>query len=657
MATVGQAYTTPDAGWQRIEENDVRIKYTGSWTNLSHGPASGGYLTYSGTSTGSIRFTFTGTKLRIVLQLSNIERATGDTIINIDGANYTYTEKAASSVIQALAFDKQDLPAGTHVAVITCPTAATSAWFNLDAIEIDSTASLLTMATVGQQLTAPGAGWKRIDTDAANIAEYFAVTGSWYTVSDVSYYGGSGWYPTAAGAGYTCSFKFKGTRFRLISYGDTRYPTNNIATIDGVQYTFSLANSSNFQSLAFEITGLENKLHTVKLTTGSNGNYQCMYVDAIDIGESDTMMYIDPFKGRWKSSVNSLTTLGEYVWCKYTAGTSLVGTFSELGIKTDAETSSAILPVTGAAYADGYFRCIFVGYDRKGNKKLVADRIIQSQISYDKLNVAGIASGEGLPVMLSGNKCTVRLMTSGMSPSDTNSEWDKIIVESTLGGIMTAGDNYGWNWSGTAYSLTSTRSSAAAVYGRGVSSAAAYNGITLNTVDATVYTGFRPMFLVEPGILATPKKATPTHVYTDNNPVDIELSIYEFDTLSSIQASVLVNGVEKQTGILVTSQDFTVSLPYTQLASGANIVTIKLASGAITGETSIQIFKEDNRRNTVTRTFTTLDGGYIKDNVSFDGSAKVRTKYTKQHYAQSTLGSGIVFKVLLDKYTDKVEVI
>lgn len=95
---------------------------------------------------------------------------------------------------------------------------------------------------------------------------------------------------------------------------------------------------------------------------------------------------------------NDLKTIkvGDYVWCKYTANSGEIGTFSDFAIKTDAEVTGQLIPATSSATPNGYFKFICVGEDHLGRKKLIADRNIQHSISWDTLNSEGIVSGSGL---------------------------------------------------------------------------------------------------------------------------------------------------------------------------------------------------------------------------------------------------------------------
>lgn len=78
------------------------------------------------------------------------------------------------------------------------------------------------MATIGQQLTAPEAGWKRYD-DGQNI---FYSNGSEYTGGSSAYYAGT--QHDIIGADSYLQFKFVGTKLRIIG----TYYSNQTSSAD-----------------------------------------------------------------------------------------------------------------------------------------------------------------------------------------------------------------------------------------------------------------------------------------------------------------------------------------------------------------------------------------------------------------------------------------
>ncbi|MDP4268264.1 MAG: bacterial surface protein containing Ig-like domain protein, partial [Bacteroidota bacterium] len=62
MATVGQTLTSPETGWQRIEETNSSVGLlNGSWSSSNNTDCSAGAYKNSTTAAASYGFNFTGT--------------------------------------------------------------------------------------------------------------------------------------------------------------------------------------------------------------------------------------------------------------------------------------------------------------------------------------------------------------------------------------------------------------------------------------------------------------------------------------------------------------------------------------------------------------------------------------------------------------------
>lgn len=144
------------------------------------------------------------------------------------------------------------------------------------------------------------------------------------------------------------------------------------------------------------------------------------YIQSIEI-YSDVITY----KNVEKTKVDDMS-IGDVIPCRYTATSGQVGTFSELGTCTAPE-----IPIAGTTTSDGKFYLIMAGYDSQGRKKLVADRNIQTGISWDTLNSAGVCSGlpinySFVPMMMSNSQSG---FISSCSSINTNSTtWDAFKV-------------------------------------------------------------------------------------------------------------------------------------------------------------------------------------------------------------------------------------
>jgi hypothetical protein len=237
------------------------------------------------------------------------------------------------------------------------------------------------MATVGQQLPAPEAGWKRYDDNTP----YFVHSSSWTYYSGGSYYGGGAWYTTSANQ--TLKFDFVGTKIRLIYPTFSNRSSNIKISIDGVEEFFSeYSSSAAYNVLVYEKTGLQNARHKVVITTTENSKE--VGIDAIDIDSTGRLLHPDEVTDPKDLAI------GKRIRCHYQAPVSgQVGIFSSLGQET-----SDFIPASSNATPNGDFYLIAVDQDYFGRWKLIADRNVQNIISWDALNTAGIASGSGLPV-------------------------------------------------------------------------------------------------------------------------------------------------------------------------------------------------------------------------------------------------------------------
>lgn len=147
------------------------------------------------------------------------------------------------------------------------------------------------MATVGQQLMVPEAGWKRYDNTDINIT----YVGNWQdNVPDAGL-----WNSTGRGtfqAGDKCQFRFTGTRIRLIGALYPNRSTSIDLIIDGVKVSnFSQYGSLNYRILNADIQNLTDGEHSAQIVNNAIGGYGGAYqIDAIDIDENGELKPYDP---------------------------------------------------------------------------------------------------------------------------------------------------------------------------------------------------------------------------------------------------------------------------------------------------------------------------------------------------------------------------
>ena len=169
------------------------------------------------------------------------------------------------------------------------------------------------MAELGQQLSQPEAGWKRYDDSNSNFlyltqhnymtnysSGYNLTARFWekeYNIPDVK----------------SIYFKFKGTKLRIIAYMSDDRATNCKVVVDSVSYTMNQrASSSKAMALCFELTNLNNKIHTVSIWTGRNGWYANLVFDAIDIDATGELLPYNLYEFLIKQNNQYYTIKPEY---------------------------------------------------------------------------------------------------------------------------------------------------------------------------------------------------------------------------------------------------------------------------------------------------------------------------------------------------------
>ncbi|PHF52244.1 hypothetical protein COI41_22120 [Bacillus toyonensis] len=306
-AKVGDILLEPEPEWKRIDDADTNIKYDGKWALYKGDEYYNSTLHYKyktiGTDPASIRFNFYGTKLRIIGILA--KDYDSNATITIDGKTETINFSATQPKIQAIVYEKLNLPLGDHSVKLD------GIFMNLDAIDIDSDDSMVKPTVkVGDQLLAPEDGWKRYDDNASEIF-YDA---NW--AKNVAYSGAYGGKSTSAHKGKNSSFrfKFKGTKFRIIvGCSTTEFYSDKISVrIDDLPLEFFNANApkDTNQVLKYEKLGLEDKEHEVKVSVVTSQPGAASYdyrFDALDIDDTGSLIKIntvgnvltEPEKG-WK---------------------------------------------------------------------------------------------------------------------------------------------------------------------------------------------------------------------------------------------------------------------------------------------------------------------------------------------------------------------
>ena len=132
---------------------------------------------------------------------------------------------------------------------------------------------------------------------------------------------------------------------------------------------------------------------------------------------------------------------GQAVPCCYTATAQKVGTF-KFGYN-----NKDIIPDVGSIEPDGYFNFICVD-EYNGKKIFIADRNVQSKISWETLNESNLCTNSGMKIDVPKAISAIVRIPGTISEKTTNrtyyGEWDKYISYYGQNGI-TPSDNEVWN--------------------------------------------------------------------------------------------------------------------------------------------------------------------------------------------------------------------
>lgn len=169
-ATVGDQLTSPEAGWQRIDDSDSKIIYTG----FPESSISGAYqdtLRCASNVGDTIHFKYYGTKLRIIAP--TYFNYTSEMKISIDSTNYTFSELTSYATSQTIVYEIQGLNLGIHDVVLT--TQDYYVYYYFDAIDIDDNGYLVDINQTINLAATPGNALVNLSWNAVTGATGYKV--------------------------------------------------------------------------------------------------------------------------------------------------------------------------------------------------------------------------------------------------------------------------------------------------------------------------------------------------------------------------------------------------------------------------------------------------------------------------------------------------
>lgn len=151
MANIGEQLLKSETGYQRIDNTNASITYSGTWSNVTNPAYHSSSLTYTNDETAYYSFYFYGTKFYIIANdcdiysknikvfLDDIE-TTGYELVNYVGGS----ESNLSLYKLRVLFSANNLEERVHKVVVKCTNKETTLSMSLDCIDIDSNGHMAT---------------------------------------------------------------------------------------------------------------------------------------------------------------------------------------------------------------------------------------------------------------------------------------------------------------------------------------------------------------------------------------------------------------------------------------------------------------------------------------------------------------------------------
>ena len=349
---------------------------------------------------------------------------------------------------------------------------------------------------------------------------------------------------------------------------------------------------------------------------------------------------------------------GQAVPCCYTATAQTVGTF-KFGYN-----NKNIIPDIGSIEPDGYFNFICVD-EYNGKKIFIADRNVQSKISWETLNESNLCTNSGTDYesLTKIKNSIMRLPLSNVLNYDmdlSSSEWDTYLMKEEIGTSKVSASkcNY-WNMRRTSSWCINNPSLEEKDFGGTVPTVNDRNIRGVEEIDYSLSPrtfiksdlklgsiGFRPVLEVDLSsitIIMKNLKINTTHV-NDMNPMNKNVMVrgtYAYlkkdeSIYKSTEFKVTLNDVEFASNRITMNPDhsFNFDIPVGELVVGDNTLKIEVTTVDQTDVEMVNKFlykidleDNDNLRKTVTKTrdYKTYTDGFEMNSLEISGNQVINS--------------------------------
>lgn len=478
MATIGQQLLQPESGWKRYDDSDLRILYTGTWTNQVEGNSYNGNFKYTSTNLSSCKFQFFGTQFRVIARVATARSS--NIKILIDGIEENFSEYGTTALSQVLVYEKLGLILSHHTVEIIHITTGETA---IDAIDIDENGRLL------HPILTEKTNVKELQIGDVISCEYIATANTLGSFQNLG--------KTTKPVIPPSSSNTPNGTFYWIMTGYDYLGRKKLVADRNIQHSISwdVLNTAGLMSGVKKVFSNDNIALGKTVLGEFHANYPA--INAVDGNNSTQALlnYTNLNQGTTTSRQRSITIdLTESIRIQEFVIISVLG-ITSFDIEVSDDNINFTKIYSGTINTNTTKRFVLPEYTAA---RYFSVSNIQS--SYSGTASLGFSEIE----LYEGEYYELTIPTGGTSATDKDNDWDKIIVESTLNNTITAGDNNIWNWNINTASWTSTTGTVAAQrIRRGYANAVAghYDNTTSISSTASSFNGFRPMLLVPDNIV------------------------------------------------------------------------------------------------------------------------------------------------------------
>lgn len=349
--------------WIDVDDDDTRISYSGAgWSEFQENAPFGGAIHITYNSGDSATLKFNGGGVRFHAMVHDAQFVTDKVEIYLDGEKVKTVNLQSTGFARSLVYEAVGLEEKEHtITVKNCAPTSGGTGLTVDYFQV--------LGTVEENDSV--SGWIALD-DTDSSVEY--IGSGWSIFNESRPYGGGIHISYTVNDSAKLTFSGIGVRFHAMHHNNTLVTDNAEIWLDGNKVeTVNLIDADFTRFKAYEITGLEDKEHTLEIKNGRatiSGTQNGLTVDYFEIlpgGATDESEYVWSivnnddsrlvYSGGGWYQFNEYAPFGGSVHDTYGINNTVSLTFKGVGIRYYAMNNAHLYSTSMAkVYVDGVFQ-------------------------------------------------------------------------------------------------------------------------------------------------------------------------------------------------------------------------------------------------------------------------------------------------------------